>query len=141
MVHAIRSLAFVLVLAVSALGCTQATWIYSTPPGALVHINNKKVGVTPLVYKSKSGLPKRFRIRLEKEGFEVLDFYLDSTMSWEMGYIGAISLVPLFWAWSLQREIKVNLTPISVSLGLPTNSENHLSIGIEKSASIKAFEE
>ena len=93
-------------------GCTRVTWIHSTPSGALVRINNEEVGRTPVAYKSTRGLPKRFRIRLEKDGCEPSDFYLDSTMSWGMGYAGAISLVPLFWAWSLQKNVAVSLKPV-----------------------------
>jgi hypothetical protein len=97
-------------------GCTRVTWIHSTPPGALVRINNEEVGHTPVAYKSKRGLPKRFRIQVEKEGFKPADFYLDSTMSWGLGYAGAISLVPLFWAWSLQKNVAVSLKPVGAVL-------------------------
>ena len=93
-------------------GCTRVTWIHSTPPGALVRINNEEVGRTPVAYESTRGLPKRFRIHLEKSGFESSDFYIDSTMNWGMGYAGAVSLLPFLWAWSLQKKISVSLKPV-----------------------------
>ncbi len=101
---AARSLAaLVLALATSA-GCATATRLHTHPEGATVWVNGELIGKTPVVYENDPGLPRRYHVQLYKPGYAPLDFYLDAKLSWLWGYVGAVTLVPYLWAWSLGRD-------------------------------------
>jgi hypothetical protein len=76
----IACLATLMSMTVTA-GCVERRFtIYSDPPGALVYINNKYLGVTPvdgyIVYYGKQ------KFRLIKEGYETLDVVQDYSAPW-----------------------------------------------------------
>lgn len=60
-----------LVSATLALGCASETTIRTMPPGAKVTVNNRLVGITPVMYSvRKYDWPRdnTFRYRIEREG-------------------------------------------------------------------------
>jgi hypothetical protein len=89
---------------IASVGCATATRLHTTPEGAIVHVNGKLIGNTPIVYDNDPGLPRRYHVQVTKPGYESLDFYLDTRLSWLWGYVGFVTLVPYLWAWSLERE-------------------------------------
>ena len=112
---AARSLAavvLVLALATSS-GCATATRLHTRPEGATVWVNGELIGKTPVVYENDPGLPRRYHVQVYEPGYAPLDFYLDARMSWLWGYVGAVTLVPYLWAWSLGRDYVFALEPES----------------------------
>ena len=91
--------------------CATATRFHTDPEGATLYVNGKLIGETPVVYDNDHGLPRRYHVQLYKDGYESLDFYLDTRISWLWGYVGLVTIVPYFWAWSLAREYELVLTP------------------------------
>ncbi len=69
--NSLRSLALLSLLACPLTGCVERrVWIESTPPGALVWLNDAQVGRTPVdVSITHHGI---YDVRLEKEGYEPL---------------------------------------------------------------------
>ncbi len=105
------SVALALALPTSGAGCATATRLHTRPEGATVYVDGELIGKTPVVYDNDPGLPRRYHVQLYKPGYAPLDFYLDAKMSWLWGYVGAVTLVPYLWAWSLGREYVFALTP------------------------------
>jgi len=64
-------------------GCSEATRIYSDPPGATVWINNSALGETPVKFRARSWSvrPNVFRYRVEKDGYVPREGYLNPRLS------------------------------------------------------------
>lgn len=115
--------ACVLLLAVS--GCSVNAKFNTQPRGAALYINGEYVGETPTTFEDDRWLGQRYRVQLFKKGYEPLDFYVDSTMSWALGSLGEagnaglqtgfLPLAPLalfkLWAWSPDSEYAITLQP------------------------------
>jgi hypothetical protein len=106
------------------LGCATATRFHTEPEGATVVINGLRIGETPLTYENEAGLPRRYHLQIHKEGYAPLDFYLDTRLSWLWGYLGVVTIVPFFWAWSLRGDYVFTLQP-DAGRQLPRGREDH----------------
>jgi hypothetical protein len=96
---------------VATFGCATTTRLHTHPEGATVYINGLLVGQTPLAYTNEAGLPRRYHLEIDKEGYESLDFYVDTRLSWLWGFVGLVTVVPYFWAWSLRGDYVFHLEP------------------------------
>jgi hypothetical protein len=68
-----------LICVIPLIGCTESTLIRTNPPGAQLRINNRFVGVTPLVYSLPSSQfrkQSRFAYRVEREGYVTEEGFL-----------------------------------------------------------------
>jgi hypothetical protein len=55
-------------------GCSESALVRSYPPGAKLYVNDRFVGIAPIVYTAPhSQIGNEFRVRLEREGYERLD--------------------------------------------------------------------
>jgi hypothetical protein len=107
-----RSARLLLVLLVAAsVACATTTRLHTEPEGASIRVNGLLVGRTPVSYENGPGLPRRYHIQISKDGYEPLDFYIDTRMSWLWGYLGLVTLVPYLWAWSLKGDYVFFLRP------------------------------
>jgi len=98
-------------VACALLGGCGTTHIYSEPPRALVYVNGALIGKTPVTYHHDRGLARRYHIEVYRDGYEPLDLYVDTQMSYVWGLFGAFLLFPKLWAWSLPSELQFNLRP------------------------------
>ncbi len=103
-----RAVALWLVL---ASGCASAARFHTRPEGATLYVNGLKVGHTPLAYDNEPGPPRRYHVQLVKPGYAPLDFYLDTSISWAWGYLGAFTLLPYLWAYALRGDYVFTLVP------------------------------
>lgn len=66
-----------LVLALLQLGlqgaCAHYVNIETTPPGAMVHVDGKNVGVSPVRLEQRTGVHGSIVVRLELEGYDTLE--------------------------------------------------------------------
>lgn len=99
-------------VALMLVGCATASRIHTEPEGATLYIDGLLMGETPFVFHNDPGLPRRYHVQIAKPGFEPLDFYIDTRMSWLWGYVGLVTLVPYLWAWSLSGDYVFALTPM-----------------------------
>lgn len=93
-------------------GCATATRFHTQPEGATLYVDGLLMGETPFVFHNEPGLPRRYHVQIVKSGYEPLDFYLDTRLSWLWGYIGVVTLVPYLWAWSLRGDYVFDMTPV-----------------------------
>ena len=99
--------------------CATVTKVQTNPIGAKLYVNGEYVGETPAIYHSERDLGRRYRFQLQKEGYEPLDFYVDSQLDWFLGYGMYTPYVNMFlgwttfWAWGLDDGMKINMQSIS----------------------------
>ncbi len=105
----------------SSSGCVQSSVITSDPEGAEVWVQGEYLGMTPATYRSRSGLPQRFSIRLEKPGYEPV-----RAAGIEKLYMADISLlallpgiVPYFFTARLEEGYEFKLRPVPGTI-IPT---------------------
>ena len=86
-----RLLIVMILLSLSTLlsGCMTSTRFTTKPEGAKLYINGDYMGVTPIIFNDKRGLPTRLHIKVKKEGYKELNFYLDKSPD----YLGTLSLL------------------------------------------------
>ncbi len=90
--------------------CSSSTVIHSEPMGASVFIENHFVGYTPYEYTDRAISFTSRKVRLEKNGFESVEFNLDRNEKHEIGnYLGGIFLFPLLWAKGYNPSRSYNL--------------------------------
>jgi len=64
----------VLALGAMLLGCSESTMIRTYPPGSKLYVNDKFVGLTPVIFKvPRSEFGEDFRVRAEREGYATTD--------------------------------------------------------------------
>ena len=119
------------VVMIASIGCATATRLHTTPEGATVYVNGKLTGATPVVYDNDPGLPRRYHVQVAKPGYEPLDFYLDTRLSWLWGYLGFVAVVPYLWAWSLERDYVFVMSKASTDEGAaaPTRTDTGDALG------------
>ncbi|MBI3184262.1 MAG: PEGA domain-containing protein [Myxococcales bacterium] len=105
------TIAAITALAVSSAGCTTITTIRTNPDKASVYLNGQKLGETPVQYNSKSGLPTRYRVQLQKEGYRTEEFYVDTPINVAWAVLLGWMVVPLLWAWEMDSQYNFNLRP------------------------------
>ena len=95
--------------------CTKSSRILTRPAGANIYINGTYEGKTPLTYESSRGLPDRFVIKVEKEGFQTLEFYIDKSPSALSMLLTPIYGISLLFSSELATKYKIDLMPLKLS--------------------------
>ncbi len=74
-----------LALLIAALGCSQVTYVNTTPAGAKVFVNGNLIGVSPARMAFEDGpgkeLPRLLHARFERAGYEPLEVDLPTRVS------------------------------------------------------------
>lgn len=101
------------VLAVALSACSHTSMINTEPEDAEVYINGVPVGRTPTVYKSHSGTPETYYLKIEKPGYQTL-----KNVTIERRYRADLSLVllvlafvPYFFSARLEDQYVFHLIP------------------------------
>ncbi len=116
----------VILMGIAEFGCATVTKVNSDPRGAKLYVNGEYVGETPAIYHSERDLGRRYRFQLIKEGYEPLDFYVDSEMSWIVGYLmwNPYTMLAYQWAWGLNDGMKIHMKPVSKNRDADTSSSS-----------------
>jgi hypothetical protein len=67
-----------LAVAAAGLGCANQTTFHTTPVGAKIFINGDLCGESPCVYHTRYGFPDRIRVQVDKDGYDLIEFFLDT---------------------------------------------------------------
>jgi hypothetical protein len=67
-----------LAVAAAGLGCANQTTFHTTPVGARIFINGDLCGESPCVYHTRYGFPDRIRVQVDKDGYDLIEFFLDT---------------------------------------------------------------
>jgi hypothetical protein len=67
-----------LAAAAAGLGCANQTTFHTTPVGARIFINGDLCGESPCVYHTRYGFPDRIRVQVDKDGYDLIEFFLDT---------------------------------------------------------------
>ncbi|WP_164017842.1 PEGA domain-containing protein [Pyxidicoccus trucidator] len=104
--------ALALVLAASLVGCASTTTIRSTPSGATVYVEDRRVGTTPLIYADRKTSFSWVKLRLEKEGYAPVEAVMrrDGSLNFGALFFGAL-IFPLFWMMGYPDEHSYALEP------------------------------
>ena len=97
-----------LALAACLTGCTSTTRILTTPVGATLYVEDRRVCTTPCVYKDKRTSFSQVRLRLEKRGYEPLHTVIarDSRLD-----VFALIFGMVFWAVGYEEQYSYVLKP------------------------------
>lgn len=98
-----------LALALQLGGCTTLSTFSTDPPGAKLYVNGRYLGQTPAQITAPRTFGRRYHVQVMKDGYQAQDFYVDSRLSWPMGYLAPLFLPLLFWGWALDSEYLVHL--------------------------------
>jgi hypothetical protein len=104
-----------LLLMTSLSACTKASLILTRPSGAKVYINGAYKGITPLTYHSSQGLPDRFAIKVEREGFQSIEFYIDKSPSLLPLLLTPLYGISILFNSALEGQYKIDLMPLKLS--------------------------
>jgi len=75
-------------------GCAHTVRIDTTPPGATVFVDGALLGTSPVDLEERSGLSRRYEVRLSKPGYEELVGHFEQS-EWE----ARIARPALFLLW------------------------------------------
>lgn len=115
-------LAMLVSLALST-GCASLSTFNTDPPGAKLYVNGRYLGQTPVQFTSPRSFGHRYHVQLMKDGYQAQDFYLDSRLSWVMGYLAPLFPPLLFWGWALDHTYDVRLPSLDEAAGAPAQPE------------------
>jgi hypothetical protein len=90
---------------------TTKITIETSEPGALVNLDGKIIGTTPITnYKVKNRLSKEYPVLIKKEGYE--DFYGKLKTEQKLAsLVGSILIVPILFLDGPQKLQYFKLTP------------------------------
>lgn len=103
----------VLIILIAILNsCSSNTIIKSNPPEAELYIDGKNVGKTPYRYSDKKIIGMKTYIKIEKEGYKVLDttFRKNETFDANNFFIGFLYGMPYLYAMKYKPERTYDLT-------------------------------
>jgi hypothetical protein len=104
-----------------ASGCaSHVTRVTTTPTGAAVFVNGSQIcPQTPCVWDGEMGLPRRFRLQVQKPGYEEVNLFVDRELSilWYLAASIAPYVGPVLtnFAYRNQQAISLELTPASTT--------------------------
>jgi hypothetical protein len=106
-----RILCAAIVAAISATGCVQNTIFNTDPDGAEMWINGQYMGTTPVSFRSRSGLPDSFTLKISKDGYETIQampvdkvLRADATL-----LLLVLAIVPYFFTARLEDQYTFKL--------------------------------
>jgi hypothetical protein len=101
------------ILGIGVSACSHRTLITSEPEGAVIHVNNIYIGPTPCYYKSRSGTPETYYVRVEKPGYQTIksapidrNYRADLSLA-----LLVLAIVPYFFSARLEDEYHFPLIP------------------------------
>jgi hypothetical protein len=71
-ISGLRASALATLLCFAPIACTHRVSINSNPTGARTYVDNQFIGLTPATFVEKSGLGRKYQVRLEKDGYRTL---------------------------------------------------------------------
>jgi hypothetical protein len=93
--------------------CASTTMILSNPSGAKVYLNGESVGITPYTYKDTKIVGSKTIVKLEKEGYELLNTFISRNEKADVGAIigGIFILIPFLWTMKYKDIHTYELVP------------------------------
>ena len=108
------------VLAFVASACSHTSRITSNPEGAELFINGIYIGQTPTIYRSRSGTPDTYYVKLEKEGHKTLtNMTIDRVYRADISLILLPLLIPYWFTARLEDQYVFELQKIDGAGGAP----------------------
>lgn len=109
----LKLLAIGLVFAFGLSACQHTTRMNTTPEGAEIYVNGIPIGETPVTYKSRSGFPQTYYVKIEKEGYKTLkDITIESQYRADESLVLLIlGIVPYFFSARLEDQYIWHLIP------------------------------
>ena len=102
--------------------CAAVSTFSTEPPGAKLYINGRYLGQTPVQFTSPRAFGHRYHVQVMKDGYQAQDFYIDSRMSWVMGYLAPLFPPLLFWTWALDSDYAVHLPALDEAADAPARA-------------------
>ena len=98
--------ASICIAAATILGsCAHKTTFKTWPEGALVRVNGQPIGQSPAVFASRSGVPKKYEVKIEKPGFQTLDVEVESVyQADETLFLLLPGIIPYFFSARLEKK-------------------------------------
>ena len=112
-----RATAAMLAVVILFASCSSKTLIQSTPSGAKVYMNEEYKGVTPYTHSDTKIVGSSTSLRLELEGYETLNTFLDRNETVDVGAIigGIFFLFPFLWTMKYNPVHNYELRPLSTA--------------------------
>ena len=119
--HFHRVVSFVVLVAFAiCTSCAHTTQILTEPEGARVTVNGAPAGDTPTIYSSRSGFPRTYYVKIQKEGYENVELTLDSTYQADLSLLLLIpGIIPYFFSARLEKQYTY---PLVAKEGKPAGS-------------------
>jgi hypothetical protein len=96
-------------------GCVSTTMIHSIPEGAKLYINDEPVGTTPYLHRDTRIVGSTTRVRLEQEGYKILNASFSRNEEADAGAIigGVFLYVPFLWTMKYKPTHTYELKPVN----------------------------
>ena len=115
MIRSSRRLALYLGVIASALafaGCAQKSQIVTKPEAATIYVDGAPIGTSPVIFSSRSGLPRGYFVKVEQEGYKTIDARIESTYRADISLLLLIpGIIPYFFSARLEDVYEYPMIP------------------------------
>ena len=106
----IKTIILTVIALILASGCAHSVRINTEPEGADVSVNGVYLGKSPVIHNERSGFPKSYFVKIEKDGFKKMDTALVSTYKADITLLLLIpGIVPYFFTADLEDTYNFHL--------------------------------
>lgn len=100
--------------------CASKTMIQSNPSGAKVYLDGEAAGTTPYLHRDTKIVGSTTSVKLEKEGYELLNTSFSRNEQADVGAIigGVFFLFPFLWTMKYKPTHTYDLVPSSANVQL-----------------------
>ena len=106
----IKTITFTLMVMILASGCAHSVRINTEPEGADVSVNGVYLGKSPVIHHERSGFPKNYFVKVEKDGFKKMDTALQATYKADVSLLLLLpGIIPYFFTADLEDTYNFHL--------------------------------
>lgn len=94
-------------------GCAHSARITTDPEGADIYVKGFPIGQSPVHYKTRSGLPETYYLKIEKPGYRTIkDAVIESTYRADVSLLLLLpGIIPYFFSARLEDQYVFHLVP------------------------------